>query len=694
MEVCWQVTLSFSCRDSGFQHRESTTLRSGEETLQQSSLKFPLFFPSVLLLLLVVVTEDHAALNGVELLHAPLFTASRLIQEERRERGGKVVQAFKGGTPACTSPSSDQEGGCSYGWRLHFPFGYAKYPTLQRTLCIIENHEHCGGGAGSHDTMKTSLQVLRCQLLSVLAFLALPAGLLSSAQEPHLIQTSQDSVSMAAAHISPLSAPKSSQMDLHLEGSGSGEWSSTGGTQPSDIILPTVTLHPLAWRHLTQTQTQTSSLAHEKPPIHDTDTVTPNTVSATPDHVTESHANQPQEPSSDIINRGHMHKLVRVPQVYNPVTVSTNQASSSSSPKSPSTDVPNIDVESAARGASNPVALMSNSGSDRGDTLGPELPAHSVLSPKLSEEEPTDTSQLSSMTSLSSSSMDGLNLRKQAQGVQEMAAHHTITLREVPSNPEPPTDPLVTEPTSVSPVKSPPENLASTMSTPAQPTETATNTQSPTVIINNHTVANETTTKDSQGVDLTSPHGHGTDNVTQPGNITSSRDLLPTSSTAKEAPAQENSSESPSTASRNFLNRQVPATTEDPSTVGNSSGSTIDSPVSRMTICLSRMDIVWIVLAISVLVSSCSILLTVCCMRRKKKSSSQENNLSYWNNAITMDYFSRHAVELPREIHTLESEEQDSCLPPNGDYSGSSVVLVNPFCQETLFINRDKASAI
>lgn len=51
-----------------------------------------------------------------------------------------------------------------------------------------------------------------------------------------------------------------------------------------------------------------------------------------------------------------------------------------------------------------------------------------------------------------------------------------------------------------------------------------------------------------------------------------------------------------------------------------------------------------------------AVLLTVCCMRRRKKSSSQENNLSYWNNAITMDYFSRHAVELPREIHTLESE--------------------------------------
>nr|XP_061809972.1 transmembrane protein 108-like [Nerophis lumbriciformis] len=89
-----------------------------------------------------------------------------------------------------------------------------------------------------------------------------------------------------------------------------------------------------------------------------------------------------------------------------------------------------------------------------------------------------------------------------------------------------------------------------------------------------------------------------------------------------------------------------------------------------------------------------TVLLTVCCMRRRKKSSSQENNLSYWNNAITMDYFSRHAVELPREIHTLESEEHDSCLPPNGDYGVGSVVLVNPFCQETLFINRDKASAI
>lgn len=538
--------------------------------------------------------------------------------------------------------------------------------------------------------MKTSLQVLRCQLLSVLAFLALSVGLVSSAQELYLSQTSQDPVSMAAAHSSPLSAPEPSPLDWHQEGSSSGEWSPKGGTQSSNIILSTVALHPLALLHTTQT----SSLAHGDSPIHDTKTVTTNTVS------TESRVNQPLEPSSDIVNQGHMHKLVRVPQVHNPVTVSTNQASSSSSPKSPSTAAPNIDVESTARGAPNPLALMSSSGSDRGDTLA----AHHVEPQKLSVEEPTDPSrqyvpylERPSLTSLSSSSKDadlalGLKLREHARG----AAHHAITLREVHAVNEPPTDELVLEPNvgSVSPVQRPPENLTYTASTPALPTEPSRKTQNPTIIPNNHTAPNETTTEEGHGQVV---HANGTDNAPLGhwlGNVTAYGGLLSSSSSVEEVPAQGNSSEPPSEPSGNFLNRQVPATTQDPWTPGNSSGPTVDSPPSRMTICLSRMDIVWIVLAISVPVSSCSVLLTVCCMRRKKKSSSQENNLSYWNNAITMDYFSRHAVELPREIHTLESEEHDTCLPPNGDYSGSSVVLVNPFCQETLFINRDKASAI
>ena len=38
--------------------------------------------------------------------------------------------------------------------------------SVSLSLSLPESHEHCGGGAGSHDTMKTSLQVLRCQLLS------------------------------------------------------------------------------------------------------------------------------------------------------------------------------------------------------------------------------------------------------------------------------------------------------------------------------------------------------------------------------------------------------------------------------------------------------------------------------------------------------------------------------------------------
>lgn len=60
---------------------------------------------------------------------------------------------------------------------------------------------------------------------------------------------------------------------------------------------------------------------------------------------------------------------------------------------------------------------------------------------------------------------------------------------------------------------------------------------------------------------------------------------------------------------------------------------------------------------------STAVLLTVCCLRRKKKTANPENNLSYWNNAITMDYFNKHAVELPREIQSLETSEVTSSKP-------------------------------
>ncbi|EPY78928.1 hypothetical protein CB1_000985004 [Camelus ferus] len=153
-----------------------------------------------------------------------------------------------------------------------------------------------------------------------------------------------------------------------------------------------------------------------------------------------------------------------------------------------------------------------------------------------------------------------------------------------------------------------------------------------------------------------------------------------------------------STATGNFLNRLVPAGTWKPGTAGNISHvAEGDKPQHRATICLSKMDIAWVILAISVPISSCSVLLTVCCLRRKKKPANPENSLSYWNNAITMDYFSKHAVELPREIQSLETSEDqlsEPRSPANGDYRDTGMVLVNPFCQETLFVGNDQVSEI
>lgn len=63
---------------------------------------------------------------------------------------------------------------------------------------------------------------------------------------------------------------------------------------------------------------------------------------------------------------------------------------------------------------------------------------------------------------------------------------------------------------------------------------------------------------------------------------------------------------STSTATGNFLNRLVPAGTWKPGTPGNISHVTEgDKPQHRATICLSKVDIAWIILAISVPISSC-----------------------------------------------------------------------------------------
>ncbi|KAJ8336732.1 hypothetical protein SKAU_G00379520 [Synaphobranchus kaupii] len=203
--------------------------------------------------------------------------------------------------------------------------------------------------------------------------------------------------------------------------------------------------------------------------------------------------------------------------------------------------------------------------------------------------------------------------------------------------------------------------------TPLSPISTATSTRS----LNVATAGSDITAHNTTDV---SPGGSELKPVPSPGSTVSR-------SRGDEPPPGAGSvtAEPPATVAGDLRNRLFPAANQTDS----------DSVV-----CLGRMDIVWMVLAISVPVASCSVLLTVCCMRRRKrkKASGQESSLSYWNDAITMDYFSRHAVELPREVQPLETaEEHETFLSPNGEYMDNGMVLVNPFCQETLFISREKA---
>ncbi|KAL6462634.1 hypothetical protein MHYP_G00290560 [Metynnis hypsauchen] len=273
---------------------------------------------------------------------------------------------------------------------------------------------------------------------------------------------------------------------------------------------------------------------------------------------------------------------------------------------------------------------------------------------------------------------------------------HAITLRNAPPLTEGPRllttadIPLMTQPEPSHPSLA--SNLATT-TTPSSETKTKTSPSSPSSMVAG---TSGSATKTVGGTQAPTNMSTGTDSFSPRGNARGSFNGSEGASGNVRLPQNDsNASESTSTANGSFQTSVVPGTARGPLGPGNQSGPTVDSSDTRTTICLGKMDIIWVVLAISVPVSSCSVLLTVCCMRKKKKSASQENNLSYWNNAITMDYFSRHAVELPREIQPLETaDEQETCLPPNGDYSDSGVVLVNPFCQETLFINRDKASDI
>ncbi|XP_016352335.1 transmembrane protein 108-like isoform X2 [Sinocyclocheilus anshuiensis] len=517
--------------------------------------------------------------------------------------------------------------------------------------------------------MKRSLQVLPYQLLSVLLILSVPVGLVFSAEELHPSQTPRDLVSMSTrsrtlAILSPgaLSWQEgSSTGDLHIQSLASLE----------AISRPTTV-------HSFQTQKNTVPSA-----IFQTTTVGVHSFGPRDQALLRSplpEAEAPQLTSRSMFNRTSSGVFTTKTQDQNfstnidkPSTISrkpVNHLEASGVVSRNQIGATGLDSGNQATNSGSNHSFLSRTESDM--ALGAEGLSGTTDTGEMGVKEPIDPIQHPPSSSLSST----FKTHKR-QNTDKVASHHTITLRDVSST-ENPTLPLGTvgKALAQTDIQSPPPALA---------------------LPSNHVTKSDPTSSAESGnfLEIQDDRDETTNMTT--GSLVSLKDATDViNSTDASWPAANDSdiSEALSTASGSFMNRQVPATTQGAWGSGNQSGPVLGPPHEKNTICLDKMDIVWLVLAISVPVSSCSVLLTVCCMRKKKKSATQENNLSYWNDAITMDYFTRHAVELPCEIQSLETEEQETCLPPNGDYSDSGVVLVNPFCQETLFINRDKASDI
>ncbi|KAL7835292.1 hypothetical protein SRHO_G00276390 [Serrasalmus rhombeus] len=481
--------------------------------------------------------------------------------------------------------------------------------------------------------MKRSLQVLPNQLLSVLLILSVPERLVSFAEELYPSWTPRSFVSMVTTSRALPMVP------VRL-----ADWIQTQTPTPSQDrpILDRTTAGPSPGDQLLGTRIQQHGLNSAGPQSNRTSSGSVFTTSQVRNSSTNS-ANLPSKPLP--ISKGPGSRTDHTGVVRRKQTGVTGSDSAGSALSGTGNDVAPV-----ARGPQSTESTQQGAPTERGDTLhqGP------------------------------------------AGGER-----HAITLRNAPPLNKGPallttTDiPLVIQPKPSHPSLA--SNLATT-TTPSSETKTKTSPSSPSVVAGTSGSA----TKTVGGTQAPTNMSTDTDSFSPRGNARGSFNGSEGASGNVRLPQNDsNASESTSTDNGNFQSSVVPGTARGPLGTGNQSGPTVDSPDTRTTICLGKMDIIWVVLAISVPVSSCSVLLTVCCMRKKKKSASQENNLSYWNNAITMDYFSRHAVELPREIQPLETaDEQETCLPPNGDYSDSGVVLVNPFCQETLFINRDKASDI
>ncbi|XP_073686871.1 uncharacterized protein tmem108 isoform X2 [Garra rufa] len=474
--------------------------------------------------------------------------------------------------------------------------------------------------------MKRSLQVLPHQLLSVLLILSVPVGLVFSAEELHPSQTLLDLASMSTSSRTlatfspgPLSWQEGSRTgDLHNQSLASLEaisrpttvhsFQTPKNTVPSAIIqTTTVGVHTFGPR----------DQALPRVPVPKAEAPSRSVFNRTSsDQNFSTNTDKPSTISRKPVNRFEPSGLVRRNQISATGSDSGNQATNSGS------------GHSFLSGTESDVAPVAEGLSGTTDTGEMEVKDH------------IDPIQQPRSSSLSST----FKIHR-GQNTNKTASHHTITLRDV-SSIENPTLPLDTVG----------EALAQTGGEDIQ-------SPSPALALpSNHVTTSGPTSPVESGNSVEIQGGkNGTTNMTTDSlvSLNDASDVINSTEASWPAANDSNISEAPSTASGSFMNRQVPPTTQGPWGSGNQSGPALGSPHEKNTICLDKMDIVWLVLAISVPVSSCSVLLTVCCMRKKKKSSTQENNLSYWNDAITMDYFTRHAVELPREIQSLETEECD-----------------------------------
>lgn len=499
--------------------------------------------------------------------------------------------------------------------------------------------------------MKRSLQVLPNQLLGILLILTVPEKLVSFAEELYPSWTQRSLVSMV-----PLPNPPT-------------RWKgSDNDVQPSFVGIDAPSPSQELFRILLPRQDATSKAQAGIGPVPDSD------VSAQTKHkslVTSikttgvTAPNNVLNSSSNLLNKPWPSSRRPVEMVNQPLKVNQRRKRSTISDTTGSalsgTDVPPADEGVKSTRSTQPRGLNKN-----GEGNSQEMSVKGPINP---------TQPYFAMTSFSSPSISAaapeISLRKHA---------HSITIRDAPNLPN-----NASHPFTVSQQKS-------SSSSPNAHTYTAlgltTDSENNSILF----ASSVTATATSVGVKTTNTLGGTKSTVDVHNNSFFSTSNMITTVAGSISPRDGASADFHPTTSNsdgNFLNRLVPATTHGPWGSRNQSGPSLDSTYNHATVCLSRMDIVWVVLAICVPVSSCSVLVTVCCMKKKKKTANQENNLSYWNNTITMDYFNRHAVELPREILPLEiTDERETCLPPNGDYSDSGVVLVNPFCQETLFINK------